>query len=149
MTCMAARLTQLGIPVALLVCAQVGAQPIGLWNTEDQQAKVAISDCGEHLCGELVWLAEPLDSAGLPKHDQSNPLALLHGRPVLGVRVFWDMMADADGVTWKSGRIYDPQTGKTYQGKLTLDSESVLTVRRFVGVPVFGRTAIWTRAATP
>ncbi len=145
---MMTRLKQLGISMALLVSTQAYAQPTGLWHTEDRQAKVAISYCGEKLCGELVWLAEPLDNAGLPRHDQHNPVAMLRERPVLGLRILWDMVADENGTTWRNGRVYDPETGKTYQGKITLESENVLKLRGFVGMPVFGRTSIWVRAAT-
>lgn len=142
-------LKRLVMPMALLLSTQVFAQPTGLWNTEDQKAQVEVSHCGDKLCGELVWLAEPLDSAGLAKHDQKNPDQSLRARPLLGLRILWDMTADSDGVTWKGGKVYDPDSGKTYQGKITLSSENVLELRGFVGAPIFGRTSTWTRAKTP
>lgn len=130
----------------MLAASQVLAQPTGLWNTEDHQGQVEISACADKLCGDLVWLAEPLDVDGLPKLDRHNPDETLRSRPVQGLRILWDMQPAGDGKTWKDGRVYDPESGKTYQGKITLEEPDVLKLRGFVGAPVFGRTSTWTRA---
>lgn len=125
------------------------AEPIGLWNTEGDEGQVEISLCGEKLCGDLVWLAEPTDQSGQPVMDQYNPDESLRSRPVQGMRILWDMQPSGDDKTWKDGKVYDPETGKTYQGRLTLDSPDVLRLRGFVGAPMFGRTSTWTRAEQP
>ncbi|WP_193074242.1 DUF2147 domain-containing protein [Pseudomonas sp. FME51] len=133
----------------VLGSTQALAQPVGLWNTEDNQGQVQVSPCGDKLCGELVWLAEPMDSSGQPKLDQHNPDETLRDRPVQGLRILWDMEPTGDGKTWDNGKVYDPESGKTYQGKITLDGVDVLKLRGFVGAPIFGRTSTWTRAETP
>jgi uncharacterized protein (DUF2147 family) len=46
---------------------------------------------------------------------------------------------------WGGGRIYDPETGKTYRCKLTLDSDHKLEVRGYIGISLLGRTMVWTR----
>ena len=46
---------------------------------------------------------------------------------------------------WKEGTIYDPESGKTYSCKLTLESPKRLKVRGFIGFSFIGRTQIWTR----
>ena len=131
------------------VCASMpllAAQPLGLWNTEDNQGQVRVSECGNAVCGDLVWLAEPLDDQGQAKMDRHNPDEMLRSRPLQGLRILWDMQPDDDGKTWKNGRVYDPESGKTYQGRITLESDDVLKLRGFVGTPLFGRTSTWTRA---
>ena len=131
-----------------LASAQALAQPVGLWNTEDNQGQVEVSRCGDTLCGELVWLAEPMNSDGQPKLDQHNPDVSLRNRPVQGLRILWGMQPAGDAQTWENGKVYDPESGKTYQGKITLDGPDVLKLRGFVGAPLFGRTSTWTRADT-
>jgi len=138
------------LPIAVLMTgallsSQVLAQPTGLWNTEGHQGQVEISNCADKLCGDLVWLAEPLDVEGQPKLDRYNPDETLRSRPVQGLRILWDMQPTGDGRTWKDGRVYDPESGKTYQGKITLEEPDVLKLRGFVGAPLFGRTSTWTR----
>ena len=133
----------------LLAAGQALASPVGLWNTEDNQGQVQVSECGSALCGDLLWLAEPLDEQGQPRLDQHNPDESLRSRPLEGLRILWDMQPSGDGKTWKDGRGYDPESGKTYQGRIPLEGEDVLKLRGFVGAPMFGRTSTWPRAEQP
>ena len=51
------------------------------------------------------------------------------------------------GSAWENGKIYDPNSGKTYDCILKVkDNNKVLDIRGYVGVPMFGRTATWTRS---
>ena len=47
---------------------------------------------------------------------------------------------------WDGGTIYDPRDGKTYQCKMTLRKDGTLKVRGYVGLSLFGKTVVWTRA---
>ena len=49
------------------------------------------------------------------------------------------------GSSWEEGTIYDPNNGKTYKCKITLNNNNSLNIRGYVGTPVMGRTAVWTR----
>jgi uncharacterized protein (DUF2147 family) len=46
---------------------------------------------------------------------------------------------------WKSGRIYDPNSGKTYKCKVTPVNENTLELRGYIGFSLLGRTETWTR----
>ena len=129
----------------LLSMATAQAGPLGLWSTEDDQGRVQISQCADSLCGDLVWLEEALDEQGEPRLDVHNPEESLRSRPLEGLRIVWDMQPAGDGKTWKDGRVYDPESGKVYQGRITLEEQDVLKLRGFVGAPMFGRTSTWTR----
>lgn len=129
----------------LLSMAVAQAGPLGLWSTEDDQGRVQISQCADSLCGDLVWLEEALDEQGEPRLDVHNPEESLRSRPLEGLRIVWDMQPAGDGKTWKDGRVYDPESGKVYQGRITLEEPDVLKLRGFVGAPMFGRTSTWTR----
>lgn len=129
----------------LLSMAAAQAGPLGLWSTEDDQGRVQISQCADSLCGDLVWLEEALDEQGEPRLDVHNPEESLRSRPLEGLRIVWDMQPAGDGKTWKDGRVYDPESGKVYQGRITLEEQDVLKLRGFVGAPMFGRTSTWTR----
>src|SRR5947208_483193 len=52
--------------------AQSG-DPSGVWLTQAGDARVRVSKCGGGLCGVVVWLREPLNSAGKPQVDDKNP----------------------------------------------------------------------------
>lgn len=124
---------------------------LGLWNTENRDAKVEIFKCGHKYCGKIIWLKEPDYPAGSkegtpgsPKLDHNNPDPSLRSRPVLGLQFMTDFAFAGDN-QWKGGRLYDPEKGKTYKGKMTLVSPNELDLRGFVGISLLGRTSRWTR----
>jgi uncharacterized protein (DUF2147 family) len=50
------------------------------------------------------------------------------------------------GLDYEGGTILDPDTGKLYKASMSLDPEgSRLTVRGYIGLPIFGRSQNWTR----
>ena len=130
---------------SLLGAGAAHADALGLWSTEDDQGRVQISQCADSLCGDLMWLADALDEQGNPRLDVHNPEQSLRSRPLEGLRIVWDMQPSGDGKSWKDGRVYDPESGKVYQGRITLEGQDVLKLRGFVGAPMFGRTSTWTR----
>jgi uncharacterized protein (DUF2147 family) len=50
-----------------------------------------------------------------------------------------------DGEQWTGGTILDPANGKEYQCRLTLEGDSELNVRGFIGFSFIGRTQRWKR----
>lgn len=124
---------------------------LGIWNTEDNKAKVEIFKCGDTYCGKINWLKDPNYPAGskegtpgTPKIDHNNPDPALRSRPVLGLPFMTDF-AYVGGNSWTGGRLYDPEKGKTYSGKITLISPHELDLRGYIGISLIGRTSKWTR----
>jgi uncharacterized protein (DUF2147 family) len=139
------------LPIATLLMGtafgSVGAAGLaGIWDTEGGKAQVQISPCGQVLCGATVWLAEPLTEEGAPKRDTNNPEEGLRGREIVGLRILWDMQPASDGRSARNGRIYDPESGKTYHSRMQLQGDDELRVRGYVGTPMLGRSVTWTRA---
>ncbi len=133
------------------VHAAGGDDILGIWNNEEKDARIEIFKCGEKYCGKVVSLTEPNYPAGskvgipgTPKLDRHNPAPALRARPIVGLQVMNDFVFAGDS-QWKDGTVYDPKRGKTYSGKMTLVSPSWLNLRGFIGIPLMGRTAIWTR----
>ena len=128
-----------------------GTEIIGIWDNEDNRAKIEIFHCGERYCGKIVWLRQPLyptgekeGMEGKPRADLENPDPELRSRPLLGLQIMQGF-AYSGNDTWDEGRIYDPESGKTYRGKITLVSPHRLELRGYVGIPLFGRSSVWTR----
>lgn len=135
--------------LTLVLAAPALAGPSGLWNTENGDAQVEVAPCGQKLCGELVWLKEPLDEQGRAKLDRNNPDESLQGQPIVGLQIVWDMEPKGDGKVWEGGHVYDPESGKTYRARITLKGDNELDLRGYIGRPMFGRTSTWTRADGP
>lgn len=104
--------------------------PAGTWLTEDGRAKVRIEKCGSdhvHICGNVVWLKEPLDDKGRPKTDIKNPDPAKRSRPTLGMPLFSELPPDEDQVY--SGQIYNAENGKSYDVTFEMDKPSDLHVK--------------------
>ena len=114
---------------------------LGEWYTTDNAGKVKIYDCDGKLCGKITWLDEPYEEDGSEKRDINNPDDRFHDRPIIGMDILHGFTKSDDN-KWEGGKIYDPENGKTYSCKMTLDGD-VLNVRGFVGFSLLGRTEIW------
>jgi uncharacterized protein (DUF2147 family) len=141
------------IALLLLLPAARAADPaleardiLGTWLTTDGKANIEIYQCGDLYCGRIVWLSEPLEN-GQPKRDKENPDEALRDRPIIGLVLMRDFSYEGDGI-WSGGKVYDPESGDEYQGKISLKDAKTLDLRGYVLLPLFGRTETWTRVVT-
>jgi uncharacterized protein (DUF2147 family) len=94
--------------------------PLGVWLTEEKEGKVRIEQCGNNLCGYSVD----------KKSNQNGEQVLINMKP---------------GKDKWSGRIFDPNSGSTYDSTIALKGTDSLRVQgcAFGGVFCGGQT--WTR----
>jgi uncharacterized protein (DUF2147 family) len=147
--------TSLILLIVLVVAMPVWAGSddiLGAWLNQDKDAKIEIYKCGSDYCGKIVWLKEPVYPAkssegtpGTPKVDSKNPDASHSKTPLIGLQMI-EGFQFAGGNLWKNGRIYDPDSGKTYSAKGTMVSPNELDLRGFIGISLIGRTEKWTRS---
>jgi uncharacterized protein (DUF2147 family) len=127
---------------AVSACAQVPEglpkDTTGRWLTESGNLEVAIAPCGEALCGTVVRV--------ITNRSMSNPnvdMAPVDSRSVLGLQILFDFTR-AGANEWQ-GQIYNREDGKTYSCLMSLVAPDHLRVRSYVGLPIIGKTQIWTR----
>ena len=118
--------------------------PLGIWTNSDRKATFEIYKCGEKLCGKIVTLAAPNDAAGKPKTDSQNPEPKLRSRPRLGLVFMTGFQYDADN-KWDDGKIYDPESGKTYSCYMKMDNANKMEVKGYIGFSLIGKSQTWTR----
>jgi uncharacterized protein (DUF2147 family) len=108
-------------PAPATTAAQSANSPLGMWLTEEKEGKVRIEQCGANLCGYSV------DA----KSNQNGEKVLINMRP-------------AKDSKW-TGRIYDPNTGSTYDSTIALKGSDNLRVQgcAFGGMFCGGQT--WSR----
>jgi len=121
------------------------AGAVGVWLTQGGKSKVQIYDCGRKLCGKIIWLKEPKNEAGTEKLDVNNPDEQLQKRKILGLGLLSDFVVDEyEDHAWTSGKIYNPEDGDIYSCNMELQDDGSLEVHGYVGLPLFGKTQIWT-----
>lgn len=115
--------------------AKSSSEIVGLYWSPQKDAKIEIYLKDKRYFGKFVWLANP-------KKDVKNPVKSLQGRDVMGLELLTGFSYD-DGV-YTGGEIYDPESGKTYSCKMSLEGNK-LKIRGYIGVSLFGRTEYFTR----
>jgi uncharacterized protein (DUF2147 family) len=134
-----------GLVAALAGCAALRAQAasvLGEWQ-EPTGAVLRVDHCGNQVC---IWIVALSRHADAPT-DIHNPDAGLRGRALCGLEI-GSGFALRDAAHATDGTLYDPKTGKTYHGMLTVDGDR-LDLRGYIGVPLFGRSQTWMRPGAP
>ena len=114
----------------------------GTWMTEHGDAKIRVAPCGPALCGTIVWLAQPNDSAGHPATDVNNPDPAKRARSLIGLTILTGMKKS--GEEWR-GRIHNSDDGKDYDLEMALVDERRATVKGCVLGGLFCGGETWTR----
>jgi uncharacterized protein (DUF2147 family) len=112
---------------------------VGNWATSDGSV-VRVAPCGSEICLTVVKVTPTAPTTT----DAQNPDAHLRSRPLCGLRIGFGFKAEGENAA-SGGRLYDPKSGRTYSGKIELKGDR-LHLRGYVGVALFGRSEVWTRA---
>lgn len=130
------------LPTAMF--AQQADAITGTWLNEEKDAKVQVYRNGNKYYGKLIWIKDAYEDDGKTlRKDSKNPDAALRSRDLINLVILRNFVFD-DG-EWTDGKIYDPKSGKTYSSKMKLQGNT-LEIRGYVGISMFGRTTVWTKA---
>jgi uncharacterized protein (DUF2147 family) len=141
----------LWIAVAVSAPTAQGQEPTaaGLWERVDASGRPAawfsISDCGGVYEGQIVKIFPK------PGEDPSQlRCAKCEGEqkdaPLVGLTLIRGMQRK--GLVYESGTILDPREGTVYKARMELSPDgNRLTVRGYLGIPLFGKSETWRRLA--
>ena len=96
---------------------------------------VTLRPCDGAICGVVEGLT------GF-RPDGSPPLDV-QGRSRCHLTIIGDLQLSEPGV-W-AGHITNPDDGKMYSIHISLDPQGRMRMRGYIGIPLLGRTTIWTR----
>ena len=117
---------------------------VGTWLTAgDDNAKIEIFESNSKYYGKIVWLKNPIRD-GIKALDVNNPDESKRKNPILGLQIISGFEYNAEDNIWEEGKIYDPQSGKTYSCNIRKEGNK-LKVRGYIGFSLLGRTEIWTK----
>lgn len=114
----------------------------GVWMTSGGRSHVRVEACEDKVCAWIVWLREAFNVKGEPLRDRRNEAAELRDRPIIGIKVL--QVGQNETNLW-SGRVYDPERGRTYPANVTVERAGVLKVTgcSWAGWPC--KTRVWQR----
>lgn len=137
-----ARLAAAALLAAAIASPALAADPVeGLWLVQAGTAKIKVAPCASDqskMCGQVAWLKQ----AGAK--DANNPDAALRSRPIMGMLMIRDFKSAGPG-KWTGGKIYDPNSGKTYGSKITANPDGTLKVEGCISVVCQAQT--WKRTS--
>ena len=109
--------------------------------TGEKKAVIQLTESGGKVTGKILKVLDKEKADALCTKCPGS----LKNKPVEGLQILSGFKADGNN-QWSDGKLVDPESGKTYSGKLTLsDNGQSLKLRGFVGTPVFGRSQTWQR----
>ncbi|WP_201612816.1 DUF2147 domain-containing protein [Psychrobacter immobilis] len=109
--------------------------------TGEKKAVMQLTESGGKVTGKILKVLDKEKADALCTKCPGS----LKNKPVEGLQILSGFKADGNN-QWSDGKLVDPESGKTYSGKLTLsDNGQSLKLRGFVGTPVFGRSQTWQR----
>ena len=106
---------------------------VGVWFTENNSSKIQIYKAESQYFGKIIWIA--------PKRNDEE----LKVKPTLGYQIFRKFTYESKNL-WSGGQVSDPRSGMTVSGKITLKDDQTLSVRGYLGTPMFGKTVVLKRA---
>lgn len=117
------------------------------WYNAEKTSKIRIFKATDgKYYGKIVWLKTPNDDKGNPRTDKENPDEAKQTKPLMDLLILTGFAATKDPNVFEGGKVYDPNNGKTYCGKLTL-KENAIDLRGYIcSMSFLGRTSQWTLA---
>ena len=110
--------------------------------TDEGKARVTFEPCSSKVCGRIIWLKEPNDQNGKPQVDVLNQNKSLRGRPIIGLRLT-ELAEDGNG--GYKGQIYNPEDGKSYAAKASVQKDGSLLIKGCVMGGLLCDDQTWTR----
>ena len=117
----------------------------GLWYTTDDKSKVEVKDCDGLLCGNIVWLKDPVGDNGQPLHDANNDDPSMQSRPIMGLPILLGLEPKGDNL-WV-GQVYSPEEGQTFDVELRMVSDKRIEITGCGLGGLICETRPWRRAS--
>lgn len=121
---------------------QSGNEILGTWYNTEKSAQIEIVKIGSEFQGKIIKLENTADYS-TPPLDSKNENEKLRIKPIVGLTILNGLKYS--GGIWKDGKIYDPNSGKTYSCEVKLTNAQILEVKGYLGFSWVGRTVEWTK----
>lgn len=117
------------------------------WYNAEKTSKIRVFKATDgKYYGKIVWLKVPNDDKGNPRTDKKNADEKNKTKPLMDLLILSGFSATKDPNILEGGKVYDPNNGKTYCGKLTI-KDGIIDLRGYIcGLSWLGRNSQWTLA---
>jgi len=117
---------------------------IGVWESEEKNLLIQISKEDNHFVGTMMYFQCSTEEDMRTRVDTENPDPRLVDRKLLGLKLVEKLTYEGDNV-WGGGKIYDPNSGHTYDARIQLTSSNTAVVRGYWKFRWIGRSMVFNR----
>jgi uncharacterized protein (DUF2147 family) len=118
---------------------------LGLWQSAENDLRVEVYLQNGQYNARIAWfLCEGNDPPIADHYDTKNPDPALRHRPWLGLNTL-EKLTYGGNNEWSGGKVYDPNSGNTFDATVRLVSANQITVRGYWKLSFLGKTLIFNR----
>jgi uncharacterized protein (DUF2147 family) len=117
---------------------------VGVWESEEKNLLIQISKEGGHFVGKMTYYQCATETIMRSRVDVENPDPKLTGRKLLGLKLVEQLSYQGNNV-WGGGKIYDPNSGHTYDARVQLTNLNTVVVRGYWRFRWLGRSMVFNR----
>jgi uncharacterized protein (DUF2147 family) len=139
----------ISLVVLLLIISGFHSNPpanrlAGVWESEEKNLHMEMFEESGHFSGRMLWFRCASDSIMRTYRDINNPDHKLCTRPLVGLKLVEQLTYKGDD-TWGSGKVYDPNSGYTYDAQIQLIGPNTAVVRGYWKFKWFGKSMVFNR----
>ncbi|MRS60064.1 DUF2147 domain-containing protein [Larkinella terrae] len=114
---------------------------VGVWESADKDLRIEMHEDKDHrFSGQMIWFYCPPGTPTMEQClDSENPDPALRSRSWLGLRVVENLTYQGEN-KWGGGKVYDPNTGHTFDTEVRLVKPDQLSVRGYWKFVWLGRS---------
>jgi uncharacterized protein (DUF2147 family) len=124
--------------------ARPAYQLVGVWESEAKNLQIEMFENGGEFFGRMIYFKCSTDEIMRTKKDIENPDKDLTARNLLGLMLVTDLSYKGDNV-WDEGKIYDPNSGHTFEARIQLTGPQSAIVRGYWKYRWIGRSMVFHR----
>jgi uncharacterized protein (DUF2147 family) len=116
----------------------------GTWESEDKDLQIEMFEENGTFAGRMIFFKCSTEEVMKTSKDIENPDKTLRHRNLLGMKLVTQLTYRGNGL-WDNGKIYDPNSGNTFDARITLTSPNTAVVRGFWKYRWLGRSMVFNR----
>lgn len=117
---------------------------IGVWEYEEKNLRIEMFEDNGRFSGRMIWFLCSTDSIMHSSRDTENPDPQLTNRPLMGLKLVEKLTYQGDNL-WDKGKIYDPNSGYTWDARIQLTEPNTAVVRGYWKYKWFGKSMVFKR----
>jgi uncharacterized protein (DUF2147 family) len=117
---------------------------VGIWESEEKNLQIEMFEDNGQFAGRMIYFKCSSEQVMRTCTDTENPDKTLTARKLLGLKLVTRLEYKGMDV-WDDGKIYDPNSGRTFEARIQLTGPNTAIVRGYWKFRWIGRSMVFYR----